>query len=112
MANAVRDRLRAGWQYDLLMACTRDDSVQALPISLRKAQVEKLLRASLDYYRRIGKDAHALWVHELCQMVERSTSVQEVRSALLSQRSATPDSNTGVTDTTYNALADYVAGGK
>lgn len=107
---AVRDRLRAGWQHDVLMACTRDESVQALPIQEKKVQVEKLLRASLQYYRRIHKSVEALWMYELCLLVERSTTVQEARSKLLTLKDATPASNTGVPSPEYRMLEDYIGG--
>lgn len=110
---------RAKWQLDLLRACANSEEVRALPIQERRGKVIEGLRASLNYYRQLGKQYETWQTYELCLLVERSTTVKQsldcLRERILaetSEHSQTPASNTGVTATQLDALSDYVAGRK
>lgn len=103
---------RASWQVQLLRACTSDDSVQALPIQEKRGQVIKCLRSTLKYYMQAGAKVEASRTLELCLLVERSTTVAEVLKSKVRQANETPVSNTGVRPGEYDALSDYIAGGK
>lgn len=120
MTNAAqRDKERARWQLDLLNACIASDAIQALPNQEKRAKVIEGLRASLRYFRQLGKQFETWNAHELCLLVERSATIHNARVCLRERILAentnhlgTPASNTGVTDTAHSALTDYVAGRK
>lgn len=119
MQQAQRDSLRAEWMLQLLRACVSSEEVRALPIQEKRSGVIEGLRASLKYYRTLGKSFETWSTYELCLIVERSTTVKEALDSVKARISAsstnhngTPASNTGVTDTAHSALADYVAGRK
>lgn len=110
---------RVEWQLWVLRACANDETVHALPIQERRAQVIRNLRATLHYYKRLGKTVETSRMVSLCLLVERSTSVRQAISELKTQGSvqptnvnATPASNTGVTPSEYKSLSDYIAGEK
>lgn len=115
--SAQKDKERAEWQLNLLRACIASEAVQALPIQDRRGKVIEGLRASLRYFRQLGKQFETWNAHELCLLVERSTTVKialdHLKQRILAEstnHAGTPASNTGVTDTAHSALTDYVAG--
>lgn len=101
----------------LLRACIASEAVQALPIQERRGKVVEGLRASLNYYRNIGKASETWMMYELCLIVERSTTVKAALDCLKERISAetanvnqTPASNTGVRSPVHQALEDYIGG--
>lgn len=115
--SAQQDRERASWMLELLRACISSDEVQALPIQEKRGKVIEGLRASLNYYRKIGKQSETWLCYELCLLVERSTTVKAALDSLKSRILAetaevnqTPASNTGVRSPVHQALEDYIGG--
>lgn len=113
--NTVLDRSK--WQYGVLKACVSHEDTQALPIQERRVHIIKQMRATAEWYRRTQQHKLLWWSIELCQIVERSTTVREALKMLTErqeqnsgQNISTPASNTGVRTPAHSILENYIGG--